>query len=345
MKKCLALILLSLVLCASVRALEVGDKAPALKVEKWLNGSPVDPSRPDGKTFYVVEFWATWCPPCRVSIPQLNELHKKLKARDVIIVGVTDEDEKKVNAFTKDTEILYRVGLDTEGTASEAYMEGIDGIPHAFVVDTNGVVVWSGHPLSGLEEDIEQILNGSFDLSLRKKQQDAEAELAELFRRDTPDAALKKLDELIELAPENFPYYQAKAGLLAHYEKYGELKNLYRQMLVAFADDAENLNTLAWMIITSPLQFRDLETALTAAQKSNTLSGEKLPPVLDTLARIYYAVGLIDQAIETQRKAVTLTEDGEDKEEMNSILDYYRTVEALRANILSDGQKEGALTQ
>ena len=65
--------------------LKVGDAAPQLKVAKWVKGTPITNLK-DGK-IHVVEFWATWCGPCRVSIPHLTELAAKYKGK-VDFVGV-----------------------------------------------------------------------------------------------------------------------------------------------------------------------------------------------------------------------------------------------------------------
>ena len=66
--------------------LMVGDAAPAIQVSEWVQGTPV-PKLASDQT-YVVEFWATWCGPCKVAIPHLNELSKKYAGK-VQFVGVS----------------------------------------------------------------------------------------------------------------------------------------------------------------------------------------------------------------------------------------------------------------
>src|SRR5438270_4074430 len=94
--------------------LKVGDPAPKLQVAKWVQGDPVKAFQ-KGKA-YIVEFWATWCGPCRVSIPHLNEIHNKFKDKGLIVIGQDcwETDESKVQPFVKkmDDKMTYRVALD-----------------------------------------------------------------------------------------------------------------------------------------------------------------------------------------------------------------------------------------
>ncbi len=150
--------------------LRVGDAAPALTMSKWIKGEPVKAF--EAGTVYVVEFWATWCPPCRKSIPHLSELQAKFKDKGVIIIGqnCSEDQPEKVDAFVKKMgdKMNYRVALDdmkTEriGKMSKTWMDaaGQDGIPTAFVVDKAGKIAWIGHPLDGLDEALEKIAAAS----------------------------------------------------------------------------------------------------------------------------------------------------------------------------------------
>jgi thiol-disulfide isomerase/thioredoxin len=114
---------------------------------------------------YVVEFWATWCQPCRKSIPHLTELAKKYADR-VVFVGVSNEDVATVKPFVADQgdQMAYNVAVDTAGKVINGYMAafGQGGIPTAFIVDAAGKVVWLGHPMDNLDEVLDKVLAGTY---------------------------------------------------------------------------------------------------------------------------------------------------------------------------------------
>jgi thiol-disulfide isomerase/thioredoxin len=122
-------------------------------------GESVDLARLDG-SIRVVDFWATWCPPCREGIPLLNKLHRKYKDRGVNIVGISvDENPKALTAFTREVPIEY-ASLMTSSQAEEAF-GGIVGLPSTFVLDRHGRVVnrYVGEiEPETLEKDIQALL-------------------------------------------------------------------------------------------------------------------------------------------------------------------------------------------
>lgn len=155
-------------------SLKVGDPAPKLDTGKWVQGEPVKDFQ-KGKA-YLVEFWATWCPPCRASIPHLNEIYEKYKDKGLVVIGQNcwERDDSLVAPFVKKMgdKMTYRVALDDKksdekGKMAKTWMEAADrnGIPSAFLVDTKGVIAWIGHPMTLKDQVIEGVLEGTYDLS------------------------------------------------------------------------------------------------------------------------------------------------------------------------------------
>jgi thiol-disulfide isomerase/thioredoxin len=111
--------------------------APPLMVAKWLNGIPDTKGK-----FILVDFWATWCPPCRKAIPGLNALHKKFKDK-VIVMGISDESEEDVHKL-KSPKIEYWEAIDQQSRSAHA--AEVRGIPHAMLIDPDGIVRFEGMP-------------------------------------------------------------------------------------------------------------------------------------------------------------------------------------------------------
>lgn len=129
----------------------VGGKAPEVKVKAWLNTDPITLKDLRGK-IVVLEFWATWCPPCKTSIPHLIKLYEKYKDKGVAMVSITSESKSKVKSFVERNRMKYPIG--TGGTTSSIYR--VRGIPHAFIINDDGIIVWEGHPMAGLDKALEK---------------------------------------------------------------------------------------------------------------------------------------------------------------------------------------------
>lgn len=92
----------------------------------------------------VVNFWATWCGPCRREIPELVNLHKEFQSRGVEVIGLTSEDPgasaEKVRKFIQDFQIDYRIGWAT-GQVSAPLMQGHTAIPQIFVISPDARIL------------------------------------------------------------------------------------------------------------------------------------------------------------------------------------------------------------
>lgn len=139
-----------------------GKPAPALVAQKWLTGAA--PST-KGKVL-LVDFWATWCPPCRETIPELNALAAKFKD-DLVVIGISKEKPETVQSFMKGTPMRYHVGIDQAGSMDKAV--GVEGIPHVLLVSPDGIVRWQGFPLDDADPLTEKTVAQVIAASKRKK--------------------------------------------------------------------------------------------------------------------------------------------------------------------------------
>jgi thiol-disulfide isomerase/thioredoxin len=130
---------------------KAGDPLPAITLnflgkQPQLSGKPV-----------LVEFWATWCPPCRKSIPHLNQIYAKYRSQGLEIVGITDEDETTVKKFQQQVPMEYNVAINAPQSIYQQF--GVEGIPTAFLVNKGGKIVWIGHPMELTEAEIQGVLD------------------------------------------------------------------------------------------------------------------------------------------------------------------------------------------
>lgn len=144
-------------------ALKIGDLAPAINIGTWVKGEKFSMNDARGKKIVVVEFWATWCPPCRKSIPHLTDLQLRYKNDDVVILGVSDESPSKVRPFVEGRaqDMDYTIATDRNRMTWEAYCTpfNVQGIPHAFIVDREGRLSWQGNPLDPeFDKHLEKIV-------------------------------------------------------------------------------------------------------------------------------------------------------------------------------------------
>ncbi len=126
-----------------------------------LDGEPLSLSSLKGKVV-VLDFWATWCKPCVMSMPGVAALAAEMKGRDVVFFAVNQmESREKVTAFLEKEKLEINVTLDSKGKAAQVF--GVRGIPHLVVIGPDGVVrqVHIGYAPGGdarLKEEVEALL-------------------------------------------------------------------------------------------------------------------------------------------------------------------------------------------
>ena len=331
---------------AAEPTLKIGNPAPKLQTGKFVQGEPVKELQ-KGKA-YLVEFWATWCGPCRESIPHLNQIYGKYKDKNLIVIGQDcwEDDEKLVGPFLKQMgdKMTYRVALDDKegsekGKMADTWMAaaGQDGIPTAFLIDTTGVIAWIGHPMELEETVIDDVLAGKFDVKkaaadyAEKKQNEVRLEklsdeLSSSMNAKDWDAATAKLAEMQKVVPkgEAGELDQIRFVILLGKKSYPEAYQLASQISDANKDNAEVQDKIAWRIATDPtIEQRDLALAEKIATRGNEAAGGKDPSLFDTLARIAFLQKKPDAAVAFEEKALKVATDDQ-KADIQKSLDSYK---------------------
>jgi len=295
---------------AANATLKIGDPAPKLQTGSWVQGEPVKEFQKDKA--YVVEFWATWCGPCRQSIPHLNETYLKYKDKGLVVIGQNcwEHDEKLVAPFVEKMgdKMTYRVALDdkssnTNGAMAVHWMQaaGQNGIPTAFIVDKHGTIAWIGHPMGMKEEVLDQVLAGTYDVHKAAVQYEKEHK------------AMAQMQEF---------------NMLVGKGDYAAANKMVEEISDDNKDNAGLQNELAWQILTDRrIKQRDLALAEKIATRANDAAQGKDPNIIDTLARARFMQGKKDEAIALQEKAINMAESDEQKASLKKSLDEYKNGE------------------
>jgi thiol-disulfide isomerase/thioredoxin len=283
-------------------AAKLGDPAGALAINAWVKGKPVDVK--DGKNIYVVEFWATWCGPCRVSIPHLTELQKKFKDKGVVFVGISDEPLATVKPFVDSmaAKMDYVIACDDNRLTNDRYMAayGQGGIPTAFIVGKDGKVLWVGHPMAELETTLNEILAGKYDLQ-----------------------AVIKRGEL-RAAMENYHRLSLSGDAKA--------QELGRKILTDLGSDITGLCSFAFGIGANTRNpHRDFSLADEALRNAEKAAGSKDHRVLSARSVVQFESGKHDEGLALAKEALALAPTAQERAQYQNILQVLENLKKTRA--------------
>lgn len=311
---------------AQGKPLGVGDPAPKFEVETWVKGKPFKIEK--GKA-YIVEFWATWCGPCKATIPHLSELAKKFKGK-IDVVGVSLFEHKPayvdlVKAFVKEMgdKMDYAVGTGPDGSGmSKTWMDAAQQqfIPTAFVINKDSKIAFIGSP-TGLDENVlNSILGGKLIPSKSaaaappqpptQAQKDMQAALGKVSKAmEAKDAAA--LDSSYFEFIKKYPATELglAEGLFTDTLEFDE-KLAYKIAKHATEgmgkDQPIFLNQIAWAIVEHENKWKtpDYKYALDLASRAAAATQEEDYNILDTWALAHWRLGNKKDAVFVQEKAV-----------------------------------------
>ncbi len=262
----------------------VGDPAPPLNVSEWIKGGPVV-IKP-GTNIYVVEIWETKSAPCRASITNFNDIQMRYKDKGVVVVAVSDEPAEKIKDFVNGagTNIEYALAADNKRHTSLSYMKPIAqrGIPYAFIVGTNGDLLWHSQPQRGLTEALDRIIQGHFD---------------------------EKEAKHVDLAGRHMEQYLAMAR-----QGSDRVGGAGQALLKERTNDVPMLCDLAFEIATFPqLKARDFALAAAAMDQAESLAPTNAVPVGITRAILLFESGQRDAGLAHAKEVLASTENENEK--------------------------------
>jgi thiol-disulfide isomerase/thioredoxin len=147
--------------CLNANATDVGQPAPEFTLPTLQQDQPTALKQFAGKVIYL-DFWASWCAPCRTSFPLLSKMHEKLKAQGFEVVAINlDEDKAAAEKFLKEFPVTFTVLRDAKGEWADKFV--VESMPTSFIIDKKGVVQnihhgFASDDIKELEEKVTKLL-------------------------------------------------------------------------------------------------------------------------------------------------------------------------------------------
>jgi len=335
--------------------LKIGDKAPPIQVAKWIQGEPLK-SFEKGKV-YIVEYWATWCGPCKIYIPHLNKLHQAFKDKGLVVMGISIREDDPVDPvkYVKQmgNQMTYRVAADDmssgKGFMDDAWMHAAetDSLPTSFIVNQDGLIAYIGHPIGIKEALLGKILAGKYDIKVAA---------AAFERKRENEGKIKELDAAYEVAMEKKDWAKAEETIDAREplvededrptlqlarmtvkirkSDFAGAEKIAADLLNEKIDEARIYDGLGWAIATEEkVSPKLLDLAEKSTTKASAMAEGKDPSIHETIARIQFLKGNKAAAIAAQEKAISLVPSTESERTKRR---YQMALEAYRAGKLPE---------
>ncbi|MDD2426426.1 MAG: TlpA disulfide reductase family protein [Bacteroidales bacterium] len=341
--------------------LGIGDQVPDLKVI-WVKGTPVEKFEND--KLYLVEFWATWCGPCKAAMPHLSELAKKYEGKITIIgVDVWEKgyENKPYDSFlpaikefvaSMGEKMDYNVAMDNNDLfMANNWMKAAkqNGIPASFLIK-GGKIIWIGHP-HYFEKTLEEVIAGTYDMEAYTATYNTNQKKSE--ERDAP---LMKLLEDVKKAMEAKDYSLALNTIENAYVTIDPVYHSFLLPNLKFTTllESDPSEALAFAIEWGKKTPQSKSSCAQAIGEKEGLSKEHYqfavdaykellstpsvpkPIIFSYIAKNYFRMGDIANAVDYQKQAIDSAEDAIEKGEFqgtvnnNTIREFQAVLEKYK---------------
>ena len=318
----------------------VGDPAPSIRDVRWLRGEQIQ-SWKTGEV-YVIDFWATWCPPCIDGLRRLQTLHTRLAPLGVHFIAVavwpTPTSRPPEDVLVRFPELAYSLAIDNDDATADALMTASrsSGLPTTMIIDRSGRLAWVGAPSEGFEEALQTVLAEDFDIEsarradiIRHRAEGFIGAASKAERSGEFRSAIDLIDRAVAVDPDRFSAYrgwQYEIALL-RLEDPRTAKEIAERLLSGpQGGDPYALFILATRIVSNfestPPDLRDLDLALHCARKAIENSHAPDYEVLALVAEIHALRGKYDLALQRQSEAMSLASESDRSSAERALEDY-----------------------
>lgn len=317
-----------------IDTLREGSPAPSLQGATWIKGDKITTFKKGH--VYVIEFWATWCGPCRMAMPHLSELANEYEGKVTVISFNSQElayaKEKDLDYFSRVKEFVrklgdgmdYNVAIDgDEKILWKNWMTaaGLKSIPRAFIIGKDQRIAWIGHP-DTMDEVLAAVVDNNYDEAQKQKiaagNTDYHQRMAPLSQRlreamkqkDYTGSVLIADTLLSFLKPSDVTYISTTRLMALSHVDQAAAREYGEKLIVQLRRDPITLYSVGRDIIDEDVAtgFKpDYQLGLKFIQAAASRSDSLDQPVLSALAKAHFRMGNVKEAVRIQQQAVNVT--------------------------------------